>query len=346
MSLDANIEIPDSQHGTSLKVAYMNARSITAHIDSIRFLIINYKYDIVLVSETWINSNTPKDLYSINDYTFFHVDREQGRGGGVGAYIKNNLAATIINIDVDPSLNEQLWLRVRVAGKLTAVGVIYRPPSVSYKHLETLFPTLEHLYLNYEHIIIGGDFNINYLNAGDPEQQFVSTLFQSINLFQVVTEPTRVTNLTSSLLDYIIVSKANLVGHIRNRPICFSDHNILEFNYLISTPKFVPKIITRRCFKKFNIASFSTDVSNTNWEQVYMSNDINIKISNFNNTVTNLFNKHAPFKSFKITRPFAPWLNDSILAEFAVRDKLLDKCHKIRQKKQTHLPSFNILENQ
>ncbi len=52
-------DINNSQHNIEvsspcgIKVAYLNARSIPAHISDLNYLI-DYDYDVVMISETWI----------------------------------------------------------------------------------------------------------------------------------------------------------------------------------------------------------------------------------------------------------------------------------------------------
>nr|CAI5864414.1 unnamed protein product [Callosobruchus analis] len=53
-------------------------------------LIQSSSYDIVAISETWLNGNVDGPAVQINNYNFVRRDRNDGsRGGGVGIYIKN-----------------------------------------------------------------------------------------------------------------------------------------------------------------------------------------------------------------------------------------------------------------
>ena len=69
-----------------LRIAHMNAVSIPLHRDEIARVLYKTNLDILGVSETNIKHNTPKDLYNIKGYKFFHVDRNHKNCGGVGIF--------------------------------------------------------------------------------------------------------------------------------------------------------------------------------------------------------------------------------------------------------------------
>lgn len=69
-----------------------------------------------------------------------------------------------------------------------------------------------------------GDFNINWLHS--------STLIErnkinSLNLTQLITEPTRLTLTSKSLLDWALVSHPERIIKSGVLPDCFSDHDLL-----------------------------------------------------------------------------------------------------------------------
>ena len=125
----------------SVKLAYLNARLVPCHVDNIRFLMHESGIDLLLVSETWIHSNTPLDMFYINGYTVHKVDREGKRAGGVAIYVANHLSSHKIDTPLLDPL-QQLWLEVKLKSTNIAVGVIYRPPSTPYKCFDNFQPTL------------------------------------------------------------------------------------------------------------------------------------------------------------------------------------------------------------
>nr|CAI5820274.1 unnamed protein product [Callosobruchus analis] len=76
----------------------MTERSLVGHFADFSDLIQSNRYDIVAVSETWLNSNVDGPAVQINNYNFVRRDRNDGsRGGGLGIYIKNYIKYEILS---------------------------------------------------------------------------------------------------------------------------------------------------------------------------------------------------------------------------------------------------------
>ena len=73
-------------------------------------------------------------------------------------------------------------------------------------------------------LLLLGDFNRNWL---DKSSNTVKSKCNSINLTQLITEPTRVTKNTMSLLDWILVSHPNRIIKSGVMSDCLSDHSII-----------------------------------------------------------------------------------------------------------------------
>ena len=55
------------------------------------------------------------------------------------------------------------------------------------------------------YVIIAGDFNINLLDSSSVQRDYVN-LYSDYQFLQQVTEPTRVTNLSATLIDHMLMS--------------------------------------------------------------------------------------------------------------------------------------------
>ncbi len=332
MSLNESISmagsISEMISNNFLNIAYFNARSIPSHIDNIRFILFHYNYDIVFVTETWLKPGMPEELFSVVGYNFYHIDRKDKRAGGVGIYIKSDFMVNLLDFKNTTSI-EQLWLSIKIKNQSLAVGVVYKPPDVCYSQLDCLHTIFENLSLQYDHVIITGDYNIDYLDTSKIQRRFIHNLITSYNFEQIITEPTRITNNSATLLDYLIISNKGLVSSVSQRPVSFSDHDLFQFVYHIAKNKPKPTIIKKRSYKHFNSVAFSQDAVQAGWEEVFTTDTIDNKVEIFNNILIELFNKHAPIKTFKTCRPPAPWLTDTIKKEYQKRDKLHNKYRKL-----------------
>ena len=78
--------------------------------------------------------------------------------------------------------------------------------------------------------------------------------------------------------------------------------------------KKLPKIITYRDYKKFDNATFRDDVNNFASDQ--------FDVSNFTETIFNIFDKHAPIKQKYLRPNEAPFMTKELHREIMKRSRL------------------------
>ena len=98
-----------------------------------------------------------------------------------------------------------------------------------------------------------------------PKSQVTCKLVDIMNIFQLqqhIKIPTRVTPITSSLIDVIFTymgdNKTLETGVI---PLGISDHNLVYICRKISLPKELPKIVLSRQYKRYNVNAFNHDLN-------------------------------------------------------------------------------------
>ena len=74
---------------------HFNARRVKTNFHKIKdynffILELNVNFDIIAITETWIEPNLIND-FSINNYGAFHITRGTRRGGGVATYTNKKL---------------------------------------------------------------------------------------------------------------------------------------------------------------------------------------------------------------------------------------------------------------
>src|SRR5690348_11799414 len=112
-----------------MKIAHLNVRSLLSNFNSFKSHILEHNYDVVAVTETWLNSDLPDNCVEIDGYNFIRNDRES-RGGGVGIYIKNSFKFKVVTLNYEI---EQLWLNINIDKQFNVLfGNIYRPPKSNF----------------------------------------------------------------------------------------------------------------------------------------------------------------------------------------------------------------------
>ena len=119
---------------------------------------------------------------------------------------------------------ESLWFEVILKHAVNIVlGVIYRPPPIESKWLDLFEQELRKCQVQNKNIIIMGDFNVNKFKD-DCHEKELRLLMNTYSLNQLVTQPTRITSSSSTLIDHLYVSNTDCVREHFVSPLAISDH--------------------------------------------------------------------------------------------------------------------------
>lgn len=189
-----------------LKLFCLNVRIIKNKADKLNCLLesITHNSDILLYCETWLtmNDDPPLPPYSEN-YEYHGLVRTNSRGGGVTVYVKRCLAHEL-GQEFSQVTNNVESIMIRL--EYVTIVLIYRPALgnklMFFNFLEQL---LHFLSLSSSPFVIMGDVNINIL-ADDTSSKQLSGLINSFMCANVITESTRLTVQTCTLLDICITN--------------------------------------------------------------------------------------------------------------------------------------------
>jgi len=309
-----------------LKIIHLNIRSLVCKIDLLRAWVELNKPDVITLSETWLNSNVSDVEINLTNYVVYRLDR-CSRGGGVAIYVSISLVSELIIPSVDPLYSECIFVKVVFhLNKCIIIGSIYRPPSAPVESCNCLISTINSVFGKNELILLG-DFNKNWLDTSCNKEK---NMFNNLNLTQLITEPTRITSRTQSLLDWILVSHPNRFLKSGVMPDCFSDHSIIFCVWKIKVPKLPPKLIKIRQYKKLNLDLFIQDLISVNWNRYNLIPNVQDAWDFFYTEFINVVNKHAPWKTVRVKGNHLPWINSELISLFRERDKAWTKFRQTR----------------
>ena len=308
---------------TNLQIGHLNIRSIFTGFHEFKILIENRDFDIIFLTETWFSDGDDTGVFGIPGYRIIRKDRI-GRGGGIAVYIRSNLYFETVHFDFNiTDFLEFLILKVKIKNKMYAFCVFYRPPNTNFNSIINDFDNIfSDLYPTVDEIVCLGDFNVNLLKIDNP----LVPLFENYNFVQIVDQPTRISRTASSLLDPIFVTDESLVsefGVISADDI--SDHCLVYCCLRIEGNCITPKIITYRNFNNFNVNLFLQDLHDLQWNEILYEQNLDNKITLFNELLLSLFDRHAPFKEARITKTRAPWLTPDLKVFMRQRDRALQQ---------------------
>ncbi|XP_053698888.1 uncharacterized protein LOC128745842 [Sabethes cyaneus] len=158
-------------HG--LRIYYHNVRGLRTKIDSFFLAVSEGDYDVIVLTETWLDDRIYSTQLFGNHYTVFRNDRSRlnsrkTRGGGVLIAVSIKLNCRIDSAPIYDTL-EQLWVIIEASGSVVSVGVIYLPPDrksdlqLIQQHVDSIGSVLSHVDLR-TLVLLFGDYNQSGLN--------------------------------------------------------------------------------------------------------------------------------------------------------------------------------------
>ena len=192
----------------NLSIAHQNINSLQNKMDEIRVLLNQELFDILVLTETKIDSSYNNSLFQHPLYRIIRRDRKKG-GGGIMVYIKHSVSACRRR-KLEPVDIEAVCIDVKGRGNTWfSLLACYRSPNKNKptEFLSTLYSTTENLYNHRNELLIIGDLNFNMLNndSCSPDNR-LSEYCDRFQLTNIVTVPTRITDTSSTLLDVILTT--------------------------------------------------------------------------------------------------------------------------------------------
>jgi hypothetical protein len=197
----------------SFTFCHANARSICSKskFDDLLSRNVQNEFDVLTISETWLDNSIANDNLNIDGYDLLRNDRNR-QGGGVAVYIRNDIHYKFCD-EYSSALHEVIWLRIYFGTTQILFGAFYVPESSAIQ-ATTFIEYLEHVLDQNNQssalpIVLTGDFNAksHHWLTGQTNNAMGSKLYDFVqrnNMVQLIKEPTRITETGRSLLDLVI----------------------------------------------------------------------------------------------------------------------------------------------
>ena len=144
---------PTMNNNQYLSICHWNLNSITTgkfiNIPLLEAYISTYKFDIICLSETFLDSSLSDDdpRLSLKGYSLIRADHPNDiKQGGVYIYYKNHIP--LIPKPAMTQLNEYLVCELKINNNKCFITVLYRSPSQSIETFDDFKKGLEQNYLN------------------------------------------------------------------------------------------------------------------------------------------------------------------------------------------------------
>ena len=277
---------------------------------------------MVVVVETFLDSSISdgEDCISIPGYNIACRRDRNADGGGIIVYCMEGIAI-YHDATNDPKHLEVMWFSIALKEQNLLLAAVYRPPRggdevIHYLDLSAIQKLDD---FKAKSFCLLGDFNVHHKDwLGSPltdrSGKLLLDVCNSLNLKQVVTEPTRL----DQILDLVLT---DLPAKCTTYENCgTSDHNPVLIE--IKKQVFCDKPYKRKVWK-YKHADFwgmRGYFAEYDWDKVFSSNDPEECCTTLTNVITDAMETFIPSKTVTNKVTDKPWFND--------------KCRKLSAKKR------------
>ncbi len=335
-----------------VNICHINARSLMVYDkethsfskfeEIVSRLVLDMKYDIICISETWLGGSIPDGDITISNYTQYRKDRNR-HGGGVMIYVSDSLPS-VRKPELEKQDIENIWIEVSINGKKVLLSTYYRPPihgqrAAGVDYFINSFQTsvTEAIMRNPDCLLIFGDFNDRCViwNDQHPTSELRSQLVDItnvLNLFQLVSEPTRYTDNSAHLLDLIFTDSPGIIDQVEVLPpLADLDHCIvscrLEFSHQTGN------VYNRQVWDYGHADYIGLNEDLATNLNVVLDQDIDTCVNLFYTVVNDAAARFIPNKIAKIRPKDKPYITHAC----CVADRIRDRCHKRFQRTRNPL---------
>ena len=171
-----------------------------------------------------------------------------------------------------------------------------------------------------------GDVNCNLLPEATAHiSSSLTNILDIYGLSQLITEPTRITQVSKSLINLCITNSPEKVSNFGVVHVGISDHSLVFMTRTANYDRNGSRTIEMRQFKNFQKDKFLNDLEQMPWRNVSSHSDPNDMWQEWKNLFVSCMDKHAPLKSKRIRNKRSPWITSELLLRMRRRDVLKKK---------------------
>ena len=310
----------EQQPTRQLKLAHLNINHLMPSIDDVNVLLDTHKPDILCISETFLGDDVDSKFLIFPGYVVERCDRKSN-GGGVCIIYRDTMKAETLTVPVTDSQLETLWLRF-VGATIFVVGVLYRPPkSPIASTLDDLQLQMTSLLSRQHPIYALGDLNIDLLQQTSAGTQRYLALLGDLSLHQLIVAPTRTTSTSSTLIDHVITSNAELTSDARVIDCSISDHDMIAVNIQTRRTRRTAQSIRVRSTRNVDSDTLCLELLLADWSAVYSAATASEKWDAWLQVWQPVIDKHMPIRTIRLKHPSCPWLQDNAELQDCMRER-------------------------
>ena len=294
-----------------LLFAHININSIRNKFDQVLAGIKN-NIDVLMISETKLDSTFPKMQFHFEEYCVYRLDRNE-HGVGILVYVREDIPSKLI--PMQNSSIEGLFIELNLRSKKWLSACSYNPHrSLISEHLSITGKNLDLFSAKYENIFLMGDLN------AEPHDSYLKDFCDIYSLKNLIKVPTCFKNPDRPTCIDVMLTSSYRSFHNS----CVVETGISDFHKMTVTvmkthfKKREPKVIQYRDFSNFLEIEYREFL-------IELAHDPNQSYEMFLQRSKEALDIRAPLKSKYLRSNHSPFMNKDI-------SKAIMNCTRLRNK--------------
>lgn len=300
---------------------YLNCQGYLNNKDGINSLINQWRPKIVFLSETHVCAEVTLRELDIEGYRIEKCTTDNRRTGGVMALIRKDVRCTLRSVECVQNFVWLLSVEFSNFGIKYLCTVLYHPPKKEdAQFLEFFVGYLDRVSAFDGIILIFGDFNLDLLKHSFYGDKILHSISSS-GFTQIVTSPTRITDRSQTLIDYIVTNNRHLQHAVHLAPR-IGDHCILSVDLGRDRVEGNRVNVCRRSFKGYDTSKLQDYFFDVPWNSNI--SDVNLLADVFVNDIKNIIDSMCPVLEITYSQKYEDkkWITDDIKQKMSERDAL------------------------
>lgn len=318
---------------------YQNCRGLRTKTNIFYCNLCNMNYDVIVLTETWLNSNILSSELFDDRYEVYRRDREttgfQNNKDGGGVLIAINKNINSARVERWQSNCEDLWVTLDIStshrSRQVALCAVYLPPPVC-------LATLDHFVDSCNKVLdstdipcyIIGDFNLSKLNwdeiaiTNDSLTKTCHNLLDFVNVNQL-SQNNHVKNCSGRILDLVLSTEPTCSVNESSSSLVAIDKLHPPLELIVSLQKNCNLPYSRDSrpnFYKANYTEIIDYLNKLNWDELFQNTcNVNDMVAIFYECLRDAIGKFVPDRKPN-KRRYPPWFDIGLIKSLKEKNKL------------------------
>lgn len=281
----------DSETSSNSSVIYLNCQGFLKNKDRLHVSVNVSKPKLLLLSKTHVCTEIELCELFIAGYQIEQCVTNNKRTGGVMALIRDDVKHCLKDVQCVQNYVRLLSLKLSFNRKKFIFTVLYHPPQCQNAAFLDFFNAyLDTAGLYAGIMVIVGDFNFDLSKPSFYGDKIVSSLYSN-GFSQLVDTPTRITDVSKTLIDHVVTNDKTLSVSVHHTPR-IGDHSILSISLERESFKYTEVVVYSRSMKSYNTDQLQNYLMDTEWTND--NGDVNALTNRFVESVSNVLNEMCP----------------------------------------------------